>query len=616
ALPFALVVRQGEAIELPIVAQEVEAIGVGLDVTDEMGTRRRIALGPESLRRVEKRACDGAAFVAQVATLSPMPIGRYKLFLTGGPTAAGGADWQSGICHLTVAPPACFWLEALDARATGISVQLYSLRREGDQGIGDFTALAQLAEAAGRAGHATIGINPLHALFARDRERASPYHPGDRDFLDPIYLDLGALGDITGLDCGLGAETEARAKALSEKDEVDYPAVWALKSRALVLHFGAFEQAARADPESSPARDFASFIDEGGARLQEFAMFEAVARRGEGVDDDEIRLICFEQWLCDRQLARAAASGLHAGLWLGLYRDLAVGAAADGGEVQAESGLFLPGVSVGAPPDPFAEAGQIWGLPPPNPLAMTRSGYEGFGALLRANMRHAGALRIDHVMSLMRLFVVPEGATALDGAYLSYPLDDLLGELALESLRMRCVVVGEDLGTVPEGFRQKMSAANVLSYRVLWFERRGQDFSLPSAYPRKAVACASTHDLPTLAGWRLGLDIDEKAALGLITPEAAMVERLGRVADFIRLQKALADEGLEPNAEPDSAFAAAIHSFLAKTPAALAMFQIDDLLGETTAVNLPGTDRERPNWRRKLLRPVTDEDLKAAPPRS
>jgi glycogen operon protein len=229
-------------------------------------------------------------------------------------------------------------------------------------------------------------------------------------------------------------------------------------------------------------------------------------------------------------------------------------------------------------------------------------------------MRHAGALRIDHVMALERLFVVPDGAPALEGAYLSYPLDDLLGELALESLRARCLVIGEDLGTVPNGFREKMAAANVLSYRVLFFERHGDDFAPPSAFPRKALACASTHDLPTLAGWRLGADIDEKAALGLLSPEAAKAERLRRRDDEARLRKALAAEGLEPD-DSDPALIAAIHAYIAKTPSALVLFQIDDLLGETTGVNLPGTDRERPNWRRKLARDATDVVTPAPRPR-
>ncbi|MCI4678713.1 glycogen debranching protein GlgX [Rhodoblastus acidophilus] len=594
ALPFALVAREGEAIEAPLVFAGPRA---ELDIEDESGARRRLALGAESLRREQRRACDGLVFAVHVATLPPLPIGRYKLML---------ADEPGLSCALTVAPPACYWPPGLDARVSGLSTQLYSLRRDGDQGIGDFTSLAELAEAAGRAGYAAVGINPLHALFARDRDRASPYYPSDRNFLDSIYLDLETLGEITGLPCALEPDERERAKALATKNEVDYPAVWALKAGKITSLFAAFEEAAKRDPSLPAARDFEAFIAEGGERLFLFAAFEAEARQGKApVRGEAIRAICFEQWLCDRQIARAAARAKAAGLSLGFYRDLAVGAAPDGGEVWAERELFLHGVSVGAPPDPFAEGGQNWGLPPPDSLKMARMGYAAFAQLLRANMRHAGALRIDHVMALTRLFVVPEGASALEGAYLAFPLDDLLGQLALESHRAQCLVVGEDLGTVPAGFRDRMAAANVLSYRVLWFERHGEDFAPPSAYPHGAVACASTHDLPTLAGWRRGADIEEKAALGLVSPEEAARERTRRDDDISRLLKALAAEHLAPaNAESDADFAAAIHAFVAKTPSVLAMIQIDDLLGETVAVNLPGTDRERPNWRRRFSREV------------
>jgi glycogen operon protein len=220
-------------------------------------------------------------------------------------------------------------------------------------------------------------------------------------------------------------------------------------------------------------------------------------------------------------------------------------------------------------------------------------------------MRHAGALRVDHVMALARLFVVPEGRKPRDGAYLSYPLDDLLAQLALESNRAQCVVIGEDLGTLPWGFSERLAEAGILSYRVLWFEREGGGFAPPAHYARNAMACVSTHDLPTLKGWWEGLDIAEKLELGLLSEEDARKERGGRRKDRRLLIEALAGEGLlAADANPDAPFsdalAGAAHAYMARTPALLAMAQLDDLAGETIAVNLPGTDRERPNWRRKL----------------
>jgi glycogen operon protein len=262
-------------------------------------------------------------------------------------------------------------------------------------------------------------------------------------------------------------------------------------------------------------------------------------------------------------------------------------------------------VSIGAPPDPFSQAGQIWDLPPPIPRALTASGYAGFRELLAANMRHAGALRIEHVMGLARLFVVPDGATARDGASLSYPLDDLLGVLALESQRARCVVVGEDLGTVPEGLRERLAAADVLSYRVLWFERDAAEFRAPSHYPAKAAACVSTHDLPTIAGWWSGADIDEKMALGLVSRDAAGAAREARAADRRSVVAALQRDAppgaprIDPAAPHDATITAAVHRYVAATPSEFVLIQADDLAGETVAENLPGTDRERPNWRRR-----------------
>jgi glycogen operon protein len=267
--------------------------------------------------------------------------------------------------------------------------------------------------------------------------------------------------------------------------------------------------------------------------------------------------------------------------------------------------------SVGAPPDPFAEAGQNWGVEPPNPLAWRQSAYASFNELTSANMRHAGALRIDHAMALRRLFVIPNGAKALEGAYLSYPVDDLIGQLALESHRARCVVVGEDLGTVPMGFRETMDAADILSYRVFWFERSGNDYTAPAAYPRKSLACLSTHDLPTLAGWWEGEDIREREALGLMSAEEAAAAMARRAADKHALLRLLQREQLagaaDFDAPVDASVVAAAHRLLGRASSLIAVEQIDDLAGELDAVNLPGTDQERPNWRRKLH--VSIEDL-------
>ena len=606
ALPPSLVVHAGAPIDVPLGP---------LGPTARTGwlTLRREDAGEVQFPR--------APNAASQIVLPPQPIGRHLLWLEGFPGTP---------CHLTVVPPRCHLPDDFSAgrRRFGIAAHLYTLCRAGDQGIGDFTTLAELAAAAAAQGAAVVGLNPLHALFPGARDRASPYHPSDREFLDPIYIDVSALPGVpTSLLAESLAESGSQSAADSSRgaavaDVVEYQRVWAAKRRVL-------EAAFSAGAADDPACD--AFLAAGGETLRRFATFEAIAEaQGDthwqhwpkelrnplapGVagfaaeQAGRVRFAGFLQFLADRQLAAAARGS---GLSLGLYRDLAVGAAPDGAEAWRRQDTLLTGVSIGAPPDPFSAAGQVWSLPPPDPLAMSHEGFAGFAALVAANMRHAGALRIDHAMGLQRLFLVPDGASARDGAYLAYPLQDLLGQLALESHRASCLVVGEDLGTVPEGLSEKLAAAEVFSYRVLWFERDGMAFRPPSHWPSRAAACVSTHDLATLAGWWEAADIAERASLSLFDPAATQRALAERAADKTALLALLRQEGLlDQTPDMDGpivpAVAAAVHALIAASPALLALVQADDLVGETVAVNLPGTDRERANWRRRLRTDIAD----------
>ena len=613
-LPWSITAREGQAAE----ARLPQRPGAGMDTirvriegedgfvveTDASGAAAEPAFAP-----------DGGAFAAVQWRCPPLPAGRYRVVRDDAPEAP---------CRLTVAPARCFMPEALadGGRRWGLAAHLYGLRREGDQGIGDFTTLAEISEAAAAAGAATVGINPLHALFGRQRDRASPYHPSDRRFLDPMYVDCARLRGVAGT-----APLDQIA-ALSSQPMVDYERAWTIKLAML-------EQSLPAALGAPDARaEFDAFVATGGATLRRFAIFEALSEVNAGSwrnwpaglrdpDSSEVEAFAgaradrvvfhqYLQWLAATQLEEAAVRGRLSGLTLGLYRDLAVGAAPDGAEAWANAGVLAMGVSIGAPPDPLGPQGQNWNLPPPDPWAVRRTGAVAFAELAAANMRHAGALRVDHVMGLERLFWIPDGASGADGAYVSYPFDDHLGQLALESARARCLVVGEDLGTLPYGLRGRLEAANVLSYRVLWFERNGDAFLRPAAYPAAAAACVSTHDLPTVAGWWSGEDIVERRALGLWSPEEADAAARSRETDKAALMRALADQGLVQEGPPPSeAPAAAMHAYLASSPAALVLAQVDDLAGETGSVNLPGTDRERPNWRRKVGRTI--QDVMASP---
>jgi (1->4)-alpha-D-glucan 1-alpha-D-glucosylmutase len=343
------------------------------------------------------------------------------------------------------------------------------------------------------------------------------------------------------------------------------------------------------------------YRDPAGAEVERFA-----AAHGERVAFHE-----YLQWQADLQLAAVGRRSLELGLGVGLYQDLAVSADRAGAEVWADQTLHAAGAGVGCPPDDFNLSGQDWGLPPLVPEQLRATGYAPFVAMLRANMRHAGALRIDHVMGLMRLFWVPPGGKAKDGAYVRYPFADLLGVLLLESERNRCLVVGEDLGTVPDEVRAALGEAGVLSYRLLYFERDGAgEFKPPADYPAQAIVAASTHDLPPLAGWWSGADLALRESLDLY-PSAAVRDAQGaaRAQDRARLLRALEREALLPPGTPADPAAlveltpelgGAVQLYLARTPARLLAVQLEDVLGVASQVNLPGTIDEHPNWRRKL----------------
>ncbi len=608
ALPVAMTVRYGEAIELSLpVARGLNVRPLGLLILLEDGSERRLRLGSDEGILVPGTAVNGRPYGAWKVTLPALPIGRHRVVRD---------DAADAVCHLAVVPRRCHLPAPLGAgeRRFGVSAQLYSLRRAEDQGIGDFTTLAELAAATAAAGGAVVGLNPLHALFGNERRRASPYHPSDRRFLDPIYLDVAKFG----LPEAVGSA------ALSAQENVDYQEVWSAKKAILERQFTEFD---------CDAAEFAEYLRDGGDVLRNFAVFETISETRPGkswhvwppelrspdaagiaafaaAHESRLRFHQFLQFLCDRQLRLAASGPLE----IGLLRDLAVGAAPDGGEAWADARTLAWGASIGAPPDPFAPNGQVWGLPPPDPVGMATGGYDRFSRLLRANMRHAGVLRIDHVMQLSRLFWIPDGAAGHDGAYVAYPMQDLLGHAALESMRAQCMIVGEDLGTVPEGFRERLAEADIFGFRVLLLERDGIGFRPPSAYPAAALACVSTHDLPTLAGWWDAADITERAALGMLAPDAAARQVALRQSEKSALRSALADEAIAAGIDApvlSVETAAGVHEFVGRAGCALMLVQAEELAGEAVAVNLPGTDAERPNWRRKLA-PMVD-DLFASP---
>ena len=503
-----------------------------------------------------------------------LPLGYHQLDLD-----AAGVAARLG---LIVAPPRCYLPDELGpgARSWGLTCQLYGLRSTSNWAMGDFTDLATLARAAGSYAAVTLGINPLHALFAAEPLHVSPYAPSSRTHIDYLYIDVAAVP-------GFAEDQTARALIKGERVAVtlagaraarliDYHAVAACKRpvlEALFRRFQTHELGTEATAKGDLGQAFREFQRNGGQSLVDFAVFEALheyhCREGTGFSwqdwpasvrnprspevaefaaahHDRVEFFQYLQWEADRQLAVAAAAGCEAGLSLGLYRDLAVGVDPNGAEAWADQELIASGASIGAPPDAFNRAGQNWGLAPVNPMILRQQGYAPFIAALRANMRHAGILRIDHAMSLNRLYWIPSGMEASAGAYVSYPFEDLLRLVTLESHRQACAVIGEDLGTVPVGFRERMRSAAVLSYRVLVFERRHDGgFVPPGGYPPLATASAATHDIATLKGFWLGRDIAWRRRLDLYPDvETAKADERERSKDRRLLLDALVSEGL------------------------------------------------------------------------
>ncbi|MEN9314636.1 MAG: hypothetical protein RIS35_1029 [Pseudomonadota bacterium] len=570
----------------------------------------------------------------------PLPPGYHRLEIA--------PEWNEAPREALVvsAPVRCWRPDGFDdgARAWGLAVQLYALRSSRNWGIGDFGDLARLADFAAGQGADLIGLNPLHALFPEAPERASPYSPSSRCWLNPVYIEVEAVPEVrddASIRARIGTPAfRERLAALRSGDLVDHAGVVAVKFEVLREAWRRFVHV-ELEPGAERGRAFLAFRARGGRELRLHALFEAIQARChaenpsvcgwpawpeplrdpaspavstfESEHADEVGFREYLQWLAATQLAGVADHCAALGMRIGLYRDLAVSVDGGGSDAWIGRGLHALGIGIGAPPDDFNRQGQDWGLPPPVPERSRALGHAPFIRALRANMRAAGALRIDHVMQLMRLFWVPRGLGAAQGGYVGYPLDELAAIVALESHRNRCLVIGEDLGTVPDPVRRMMARRGVLAYRLLYFERAGDGgFRSAHAFERDALVAASTHDLPTLAGWWSGEDIGLREVLGLLPPEFPPERlRIERERDRQRLLVTVGRDLATIPALLEPALNAAIHAHLASSPCCLMTVQLEDLLASTGQANLPGTVDVHPNWRRRL--PVAVEAIEAVP---
>ena len=634
------------AVSIETVRHVLAALGFACGTADQIA---------ESRRRLETSALP-PLITATVGTAIDLPVAAGCLTETARVIAEDGAQIEARFEHgttlsglgkpgyhvlefgdqrvtLAIAPSRCFTVPdvAADERLWGLSVQTYGLRRAGDCGIGDTRGIAALAQQAANLKADALALSPMHALFAANPKAHSPYSPSSRLFYNPLLTDPRPLFAEDRVQSAL-----AKAPPLAENDElvcgslVDWPLASATKMRMFRCLFDDFLSHDLATAAVSRlGRDFFTFSNKGGAPLRGHATFEALhaartcadgpsshwrawpaplrspeseeVKRFAKSNAREIQFHCFLQWIADRSLAAAQSAAKDAGMRIGLMSDLAVGMSGDGSHAWSDQHAVLNGLQIGAPPDLYNRNGQNWGLTTFSPWALRTGGFSPFIATVRAALRHAGGVRIDHIMGLLRLWVIPNGADPHEGAYLSYPIDDLLRLAALESLRHGAIVIGEDLGTVPPGFRERLAQIGIYGMQVLWFERTKNRFLPSCEWSAHAAAMTSTHDLPTVAGWWRGHDIQMRQSLGLVAnpneeAKARETDRKTLWRSFVQAKAASVE--MPAPAEPARAVAAALR-FIAQTPSQLALLPLEDALALEEQPNLPGTIDERPNWRRR-----------------
>lgn len=628
-------------------------------VSDEALRRILAALGlrgetvqdrAESWQRLDAESADPQLPLRTAQTGQPIPLPAaaaglpYRIELENGGTLEGRCNGElPGIAApgyhrlllddqapvtLAVAPPRCFGIGDLgERRRWGLTAQIYGLRRAGDGGIGDYGSVAELARLAAGQGADAVAISPTHALFTAQPQRHSPYAPSTRLLGNALLADPAAVFTPREVEATLHRIGLLPSYAALEASPLIDPLA---SARAKLQLF----QALHAQLQDAGLRaDFEQYCREAGEVLVEHARFEALQHQHLEIDAHkaywrewapsyrrpdasgvaafardhapQVEFQMFLQWLVDRSAAQAQAQARQAGMAIGLIGDLAVGTDSGGSHAWSRQDDLLLDLRIGAPPDLLNVKGQDWGLTAFSPRALRRNGYRAFIELLRASLRHVGGIRLDHVFSLLRLWLIPAGVAADQGAYLRYPVADLLRLIALESWRHRAVVIGEDLGTIPPGFQRDLSDAGLSGMRVLWFERDHGYFVEPARWPAGAVAMTTTHDLPTVAGWWCGRDIDWRHRLDLLDigvdePTARQLRRQDRQALWAAFTHAGVAAGPEPAEDEGGKVAQAAAAFIGATPAPLALLPVEDALGLPEQPNIPGTTDEHPNWRRRL----------------
>ncbi|MDP2156451.1 MAG: 4-alpha-glucanotransferase [Nitrospirota bacterium] len=642
-------------VHIPLGNRVLSDLLLSWTVTDESGRQESFSLAGNDLAVGEEKWFDGIRHLkVLIADDCRRDIGYYSVRVFC--TLCGQTETDTVSCaktiRLIITPDSCYLPDRLKTeQARGLSVNLYSVRSDNNWGIGDFGDLRDIVVALGKIGGDFVGINPLHAIPNTMPYGISPYSPISRLFRNAAYLDISSIPDITSSpkarELMRSSLFRQELEAMRRADFIDYERIAGLKRSVLMLAFDAFlEQHIKGDTDRG--KSFSNFLNAENPAIGLFAVYSVLREHmirtrsvyawqdwppeyhdpsGASVQEfaqQQSKSVLFHQyvqWLIDEQLREVRTAADEHGLNIGLYNDLAVGSVAGGSDSWSFGGALAADVDVGAPPDDFSVSGQNWGFPPIIPENLQESGYELFISTIRQNMKHAGALRIDHALGLFRMFWIPSGLSPKEGAYVTCPAEDLLRIIALESVRSKVVVVAEDLGTLEDSFREMLQRFGMLSYRLFYFERNYPDpsFRQPDSYPAAALCAVTTHDLPTLYGFWQGKDIETKNSLGMYQDEDQWKHDLAiRARDRELLIAALRSQGLIGEAEsPDGPMTPelceAIYRYLALTPCRMLLVSLDDVIGTTEQQNLPGTVNEYPNWKQKtpltLREIITSEHL-------
>ena len=621
------------AVRLPI---ELVNDDHTLTVTCENGDVLTHQFTPVDQEMTTMAHIDDVEFHEYVVTLPlDLPLGYHDVALSAD-------DDEFARSRLIVAPEACYTPNEIKEgkKIWGLSVQLYCVRSEKNWGIGDFSDLALLIEKAAGVGADFIGLNPIHALYPANPNACSPYGPSSRRWLNYLYIDATAIDgyDDASVQAVVSSnEFKATLEHARNVEHVDYEAVAHVKLAALKAVFDVYD-AKYLRKNTKQNKAFKAFVEAGGESLDMLAVYDALQShlKAEGKDswgwpvfpkeykdyynpavakfksanEQDVKFYLFLQWIAAQQLELASNKATDAGMTIGLYRDLAVGVSEGSAEIWGNKDLYCTGASVGAPPDILGPLGQNWGLPPMDPRKLYEQGYQPIIDLFASNMASSGSLRIDHVMALLRLWWVVKGDNAKDGGYVYYPVDDLLGILALESHRNQSLVIGEDLGTVPEEIRSKLADNGVYSYRVFFFEQAEDGgFFSPSHYPVQSMSTLTTHDMPTLIGYWHCLDLELGKEIGLYPTEEILQtlyadrhENKQAILDTLHGHGSIGDNvGRDVNhTGMNRELNNGMQVHMAGGSSALLSLQLEDWLEMDKPVNIPGTFDEYPNWRRKL----------------